>query len=99
MKRHAQIITANLPLSTWSAQADRVLSAPESEGTTIVADHNAIALPSLHGTPDFDKFVDLMGAGRLAVKLGSLHRESPDNIGLMQPIIQSCRLCSPTGIV
>lgn len=99
MKKHEWIITANLPLSIWSALADRILSAPELEGTTIVADHNAKALPSLHGTPDFDKFLDLMGAGRLAVKLGSLHRESAGNIELMQPVIQSFADRAPTGIV
>jgi predicted TIM-barrel fold metal-dependent hydrolase len=97
-KRHKWCITANLPLATWSALGDKILHAPELQGITIIADHHAKALPSLHGTPDFDKVLDLMGAGRLAVKLGSLHRES-DRIELMQPIIQSFANRAPAGIV
>ncbi|KAH7303211.1 hypothetical protein B0I35DRAFT_365316 [Stachybotrys elegans] len=99
MKKHKWCITANLPLATWSALGDKILNAPELEGITIVADHHAKALPSLHRTPEFDKVLDLMGAGRLAVKLGSLHRESPGRIELMRPIIQSFANRAPTAIV
>lgn len=52
-----------------------------------MADHVACATPTDYGCSALQDFLDLLGSGRMYVKISALHRRSPSDIRAMEPIV------------
>ncbi|KAH7151510.1 major facilitator superfamily domain-containing protein [Fusarium sp. MPI-SDFR-AT-0072] len=76
LRRYNWSISAQLPLTTWSAIADTISSHPDLKDIPIIADHNGSATPSDINTPDFTTLLHLLSSHNMYIKLGALHRRS-----------------------
>ncbi|KAI9170712.1 4-sulfomuconolactone hydrolase [Paramyrothecium foliicola] len=92
-------ISAQLPLNMWAKLGDVLLHDDELAGIHIIADHNGSATPQNLGEPELETFVGLMIAGKLSVKIGALHRRSPGNVAMMEPVIKMFADKAPRAIV
>lgn len=97
--KHRWSISAQLSLGTWSRLKDFILTDPDLAAISIVADHNACAMPSDHGTSVLQDFVELLQSGRVYVKICALHRRSPGHIEAMQPIIGLFAEAAPRALL
>lgn len=97
--KHRWSISAQLSLGTWSKLKDFILTDPDLAAVSIVADHNACAMPSDHGTSALQDFVELLQSGRVYVKICALHRRSPGHIEAMQPIIGLFAEAAPRALL
>ena len=97
--KHRWSISAQLSLGTWSRLKDFILTDPDLAAVSIVADHNACAMPSDHGTSALQDFVELLQSGRVYVKICALHRRSPGHIEAMQPIIGLFAEAAPRALL
>jgi predicted TIM-barrel fold metal-dependent hydrolase len=88
VQQHAWTVSAQLPLATWAALNPIIKTDPCLMATTFIADHCGSAFPVDIGSSQLAAFVDLLETGRLHVKVAALHRRSPADVKLMQPLIQ-----------
>jgi len=88
MKRYGWSISAQLPLSTWAGLRHFIIDNSELNETIFIADHNGCAEPRHFAGPELDDFLELLRSGKLYVKISALHRRSPQNLKLMEPIVK-----------
>ncbi|KAH5432406.1 hypothetical protein HBI47_093520 [Parastagonospora nodorum] len=87
VREYGWAISAQLPLETWSHLKPFILSDPHLAGITIVADHVACATPTDYGSSALQDFLELLGSGRVYIKISALHRRSPSDIRAMEPVV------------
>lgn len=92
-------VSAQLPLRTWAALTERLLTDPALDNLHLIADHNGYATPADAGSADFASFLELLRAKRASVKVSALYRRSPDNIHAMQSIIQAFAQTEPRALL
>ncbi|KAK8049875.1 hypothetical protein PG994_011605 [Apiospora phragmitis] len=86
--RYGWSLSAQLSLRMWAAMADYLLHDEELRDVRIIADHNGSATPEDVSSPEFEAFLGLLAAGRVHVKIGALHRRTPDDIRHMQNVVE-----------
>ncbi|RAH68083.1 MFS general substrate transporter [Aspergillus aculeatinus CBS 121060] len=92
-------ISAQLPLPVWASLRPFLIEDKSMQDTILIADHNGCAGPDDIDTSDFRAFMDLLGSGRLYVKIGALYRRSPDDFLRMEPVIRAMAERTPDRIV
>ncbi|KAL4798509.1 major facilitator superfamily domain-containing protein [Aspergillus venezuelensis] len=92
-------LSAQLPLRTWAALRNFLLSDRALSRLHLIADHNGCATPDDIGGLDLDAFVELLRAKRVSVKISALYRRSANDINQMQRIIQAFANAAPDGLI
>ncbi|RAK80801.1 MFS general substrate transporter [Aspergillus fijiensis CBS 313.89] len=92
-------ISAQLPLPVWASLRPFLIEDKSMQDTILIADHNGCAEPDDIDTSDFRAFMDLLGSGRLYVKIGALYRRSPDDFLRMEPVIRAMAEQTPERLV
>ncbi|KAL5344041.1 MFS general substrate transporter [Aspergillus crustosus] len=92
-------ISAQLPLKTWAALKDALLTDSRLSHLQLVADHNGCATPTDIGSHELDAFMELLRSNKVSVKISALYRRSPENIQAMQPIIQAFANTAPNALL
>lgn len=93
--RYGWSLSAQLSLRMWAAVATFLLHDEALHGVQIIADRNGSATPEDVSSPEFGAFLRLLAAGRVGVKIGALHRRSPDDIRRMQTEVQRLAASAP----
>jgi predicted TIM-barrel fold metal-dependent hydrolase len=93
------IISAQLPLETWSRLKPYILKDSHLSKATIVADHVACAGAADFGSSVLEDFVDLLRSGRVYVKVSALHRRSSGDIEAMEPIVRLFAQSAPRALL
>lgn len=92
-------ICSQLPLASWAALENFLCHEPCLQNVVIVADHNGGVSPLDVGTLEFRSFLSLLKQCRLCVKTGALLRRSPDDIRMMQPVVEAFASAAPNSIL
>ncbi len=92
-------VSAQLPLRTWAALQERLLTDPALANLHLIADHNGCATPAGAGSANFASFLELLRAKRASVKVSALYRRSPGNTNAMQPIIEAFAHTAPGALL
>ena len=98
LRGYSWSISAQLPLSTWSAIAETLSSHPELKDIPIIIDHNASVTPPDINTPEFTSLLNLLSSPNMYIKLGALHRRSKP-ISQMEHIIKTIANTAPHSIL
>jgi predicted TIM-barrel fold metal-dependent hydrolase len=92
-------ISAQLPLRTWAAVTDTLLKDSRLSTCTFVIDHNGSTTPEDTGTEALDTLIRLLRSRRAYIKIGALHRRSPEDISRMRPIVQTMATTAPYALL
>lgn len=88
VKVYSWKLSAQLPLSSWAALKGFWSEHQCLQHVTMIADHFGSAVPADLGSASLDTFVEMIQNGTLHVKLSALHRRSPQNSSLMEPVVK-----------
>ncbi|KAL4888034.1 MFS general substrate transporter [Aspergillus ambiguus] len=92
-------VSAQLPLQVWASMKTFILEDDSLQSTIFIADHNGCAQPNDIDTQEFCAFLDMLGSGRLYVKIGALYRRSPDVFSRMKPVIKALKKKAPDRLL
>ncbi|GLA77807.1 hypothetical protein AtubIFM55763_009998 [Aspergillus tubingensis] len=93
-------ISAQLPLRAWASLKSFILDHYDTPNDVIlIAEHNGCAEPTDIDSPEFGDFLDMLGSGKLYVKIGALYRRSPDDFHQMKGIIQALAKKAPDRLL
>lgn len=99
VKQYGWSLSAQLPLGIWAELADALLHDEELADVRIIADHNGSATPQDVGGMELNTFTNILSTGKLSVKIGALHRRSPEDVRLMMPVVKLFAERAPKGII
>ncbi|KAL2206997.1 hypothetical protein CC79DRAFT_1335231 [Sarocladium strictum] len=99
VSKYGWSISAQLPLQTWASITDTLLNDAQLSSCTFLLDHNGSATPNDVETDAFAQLGRLLSTGRAYVKVGALHRRSPEDIGRMQAVVQTMAKQAPRALV
>ncbi|TLD16682.1 uncharacterized protein PgNI_02505 [Pyricularia grisea] len=99
VRRLGWAVSAMLPLATFAALEDSLLHDPALAHLRLIAEHNGSATPSDRASGDFQALLNLLSAGRLWVKLGALHRQSPGDVHLMKEVVTAMTQAAPAAML
>ncbi|TLD21205.1 hypothetical protein PspLS_09278 [Pyricularia sp. CBS 133598] len=99
VRTHGWSLSAQLPLAMWAAIGDFLERDENLAGVAVVADHNGSATPEDVGSAEFDRFLKLLEAQKVHVKVGALHRRSPDDITRMRAVVEGFAASGPGMMV
>ncbi|GKZ24657.1 hypothetical protein AbraIFM66951_011928 [Aspergillus brasiliensis] len=93
------IISAQLPLRTWASLKPFILDNDTLNNVILIADHVGCTKPTDIDSVEFRDFLDMIGAGKLYVKIGALYRRSPNDFRQMKAIVQAVALKAPDRLL
>lgn len=96
---HGWSVSAQLPLAMWAAIGEFLQHDAALAGVAVVADHNGSATPEDVGSAEFAAFLRLLEAQTVHVKVGALHRRSPEDIARMKAVVEGFAASGPGMMV
>lgn len=89
VSKYGWSISAQLPLQTWASITDTLLNDTQLSSCTFLLDHNGSTTPEDVETDAFAQLGRLLRTEHAYVKVGALHRRSPEDISRMKSVVQA----------